>query len=71
MEQLGEQIGKLDEVISHFGGVSATAKKLDVVQPAVSNWRHRGIPLDKAVRIETLTKGRFKAKELCPKAYAA
>lgn len=59
----------LDEVIQHFGGRAALAEKLDVHPAAVTNWKTRGIPLAQAVKIEQLSGGRFKAKDLCPDAY--
>ena len=52
-------------IIEHFGGVAETARLLGVSQPAVSQWlKHNGIPPARAVQIEVISKGKFKAAEI-------
>ncbi|MFA7174487.1 MAG: Cro/CI family transcriptional regulator [Kiritimatiellia bacterium] len=52
-------------VVEYFGGVAETARLLGVSQPAVSQWlKHNRIPPARAVQIEVLTKGKFKAADI-------
>ena len=49
-------------IVEYFGGVAETARLLDVSQPAVSQWlKHNRIPPARAVQIEVLSNGKFKA----------
>ena len=49
-------------IVDHFGGVNETARLLGVSAPAVSQWlKHDHIPPARAVQIEVLSKGKFKA----------
>ena len=53
---------KLDEVIEHFGSQVKLADTLGVTQGAVSQWMSNGgLPAGRAVQIERLTGGKFKA----------
>jgi DNA-binding transcriptional regulator YdaS (Cro superfamily) len=55
-------------LIKHFGTQVKTAEALCVDQGTVSGWvrgRHGMGPIT-ALRAETVTKGRFKASDLCP-----
>lgn len=55
----------MDKLIKHFGGKSLLAKALRVNPAAVSQWIDNGyIPPRRAIEIEILTGGKFKAIEL-------
>ena len=54
----------IEEILDHFGGVAKLARKLGVRSPAVSQWRTNGIPADRAIEIERLTDGKFKAVDI-------
>ena len=51
------------EVIEHFGGITALADKLNVSTQAISQWDGL-IPETRAFQIEVLSEGRFKASKL-------
>jgi len=59
----------LPEIIEHFGGRIALADALGVDPAAVTNWHRRGVPLKQAVKIETLSDGKFSARKMCPTEY--
>lgn len=53
---------KLDEVVDYFGSQVKLADALGVTQGAVSQWMSKGgLPAVRAVQIERLTDGKFKA----------
>lgn len=54
----------MDEIIKHFGGKAALAKALNVERSAVSWWLREGLPSRRAVQIERITGGMFKAIEI-------
>lgn len=55
----------IKSIVDHFGGVSETARLLGVSAPAVSQWiKHNRIPPARAVQIEVLSKGKFKAADM-------
>jgi DNA-binding transcriptional regulator YdaS (Cro superfamily) len=55
----------IDKVIEHFGGVAATARALGVSQPAVCQWLLNGVlPPRRAIEVEEMTHGHFKASQL-------
>lgn len=54
----------ITEIINYFGGVSKLAVALDVSQPAVSQWIAKGVPAARAIQIEALSGGRFKAYDI-------
>ena len=54
----------MDEIIKHFGGKAALAKALNVERSAVSWWLREGLPSGRAVEIERMTGGIFKAIEI-------
>lgn len=55
----------IDDVIDWFGGQTETARALGVSPQAVWNWYQDGqIPPARAIQIEQITGGRFKAVEI-------
>lgn len=54
------------QIIQHFKTQAGLARALGLERMTVSNWKKRGIPLGRAVEIEVLTKGKFKAKKIRP-----
>lgn len=52
------------DIIDYYGGVSKLATVLGVSQPAVSQWVAKGVPAARAIQIEALSGGRFKAYEI-------
>lgn len=52
------------EIIEHFGGKAALAKALEVERSAVSWWLREGLPSGRAVEIERITQGRFRAVDI-------
>ena len=61
----------LDRAIKVLGGVTKAAYAIGVRQSAVSNWKARGVPIDKAISIETATGGAVKRYELRPDIFDA
>ena len=53
-----------EKVLKHFGGASKLAEALSVSLPAVSQWRVSGFPAARAIEIERITHGKFKAKDI-------
>lgn len=52
----------VDELISFFGSISATARALGVKDPSVSEWRATGVvPELRQYQAELATNGRLKA----------
>lgn len=55
----------IDEILTHFGNQYQLAKKLGVERAAVNQWVKSGIiPPRRAIEIEKLTEGKFKAVEI-------
>ena len=55
----------IKKIILHFGSIAATARALGVAPAAVSQWVANGrIPPQRAIEIEQLTKGKFKAIDI-------
>ncbi|MDF3917490.1 Cro/CI family transcriptional regulator [Salinicola salarius] len=60
-----------EQLVTHFGTQEKTAAALNVDQSSVSNWirgKHGMSPLV-ALRVESLTRGEFKAVDLCPRVF--
>ena len=54
----------MKDIIEHFGSKSALAEALDVERSAVSLWLRHGLPPHRAIEIERLTAGKFKALDI-------
>ena len=54
----------LDEVLGYFGTQSALAEVLGVDRAAVAQWKIDGLPPARAIQIEALTDGAFKAVDI-------
>lgn len=55
----------LEDIIEHYGGKLALAKALGVSPPAVTLWCQLGrIPPRRAIEIEKMTGGKFKAVDI-------
>jgi transcriptional repressor of cell division inhibition gene dicB len=52
------------DVIDHFGGVTATSRALGTSQPSVTNWSDP-LPVLRQLQIEKLTGGALKAGPEC------
>lgn len=61
----------LQRAIDHFESQAALAAKLGVVPMAVTNWKRRGVPPDKAKAIEEATEGAVQRHELRPDIFDA
>ncbi len=51
-------------LVSHFDSQSAMARAFNVTPQAVSRWKKLGVPADRALDAETLTKGAIPAREV-------
>lgn len=55
----------LDALVAHFGSKSKLARALKIKPQAVNDWRLKGrIPAGAAIKIETITDGKFLARDL-------
>lgn len=54
----------IEKIIDHFGGTNKMAKAMGVSPPAVCQWVVKGTPAARAIQIEALTGGKFKAIEI-------
>lgn len=54
----------LEEIFKHFGGQAALAEILGVDKSAVTQWKTDGMPAFRAVQIEKLTEGKFRAVDI-------
>jgi DNA-binding transcriptional regulator YdaS (Cro superfamily) len=53
-----------NKIISHFGSHANLARALGVSRVAVTLWRKEGIPAQRAIEIEKITGGKFKAVDI-------
>jgi hypothetical protein len=60
-----------EKLIEHFGDKRAVAAALDVHEETVRLWLRDGIPLGKAIDVETRSKGIVTAEEILREAKAA
>lgn len=54
----------IDEIVTFFGGQTKLALLLGIDKAAISNWRKEGIPPLRAIEIEKLSIGKFKAIDI-------
>lgn len=59
----------VEKVIEALGGLSATARLLNVSHQAVDQWQR--IPSQHCMAIESLTKGKFTAQQMRPDIFGA
>ena len=57
-------MNQINKLFEHFGSQQKLAKALGIKRMAVNHWKTRGIPGARAVQIEQLTDGKFKAVDL-------
>lgn len=51
-------------ICNYFGGQKGLAKRLNVTEAAISIWKREGIPAARAIEIEEISGGAFKATEI-------
>lgn len=54
----------IDDIVSYFGGQTKLAEILGIDKAAISNWRKDGVPPLRAIEIERLSDGHFKAVDI-------
>ncbi len=54
----------LNDVFIHFGSQSELARKLGISAAAITQWLVEGVPPARAIEIEKLSGGKFKAVDL-------
>ena len=54
----------LEDIVKWFGNQRAMAKCLGVTDVAVSLWKKEGIPAMRAIEIEEMTRGHFRAVDI-------
>jgi len=54
----------VEKIIEHFGNKVGLANALNVDKSAVSQWLKDGLPAARAIEIEKLTEGKFKALDI-------
>lgn len=54
----------LDKIIKWFDGQKKMAMALGISEPAISIWKRDGIPPLRAIEIEEITNGEFKAVDI-------
>ena len=54
----------MNDVIEYFGNQAEMARRLKVEPAAISQWLSGGIPPRRAIQIEIMTGGKFKAVKL-------
>lgn len=60
----------LERAVAHFpGGRRELAERLDVSVMSISHWFRRGLPVVRAVQIESETGGAVTAQELLPEVF--
>ena len=55
----------MNKAIERFGSQAKLAEALDVEPMAVTHWKNRGVPLKRAIQIESLTNGDISMRDLC------
>lgn len=59
-----DQPHPLDLAAAQVGGTSKLAALLDVSVQAISNWKERGVPIERCLPIERATGGKVTRREL-------
>ena len=54
----------MNELIKYFGSKTAMARTLGVDKSAVTQWGNEGLPPGRAIQIEKITSGVFKAVDI-------
>lgn len=54
----------MNDIYEHFGSKSALARALGVDRAAVTQWAREGVPPLRAIQIEAMTHGLFKAVDI-------
>ena len=53
-----------EKLISHFGSQANLARALSVTRAAITLWGTEGVPAGRAIQIERITGGKFKAVDI-------
>lgn len=61
-----DMIDGLDRAIEYFGGQAALAEKLGLTKMAITQWKERKVPLERAIEIEKLTNNKVTRHDLRP-----
>lgn len=71
MSSMKKQNNAMKKAVIFFGGTVKLSEKLNIHNAHVSKWLYgrRLIPIKHAIKIENLTKGEIKAKDLRPDVY--
>ena len=59
-------IGHMNDLIKYYGTQQKLARALGCNHQNIQYWRRSGIPIKVAIRIETVTEGKFTRQMLCP-----
>lgn len=57
----------MQDVIEYFGSKAKLAEALGVERAAVSHWLRYGLPAQRAIEIERITRGWFRARDIVGK----
>lgn len=60
----------LDKAIEYFGSQVALARTMGLDPMAVTQWKRRGIPAERAKQISELTDGEIKPSDIKPKLFS-
>lgn len=52
-----------DDIIAHYGSITAAAESLGVTVPAVRKWRRQGVPIDRQIDAVEDSRGRLQPDE--------
>jgi DNA-binding transcriptional regulator YdaS (Cro superfamily) len=61
----------IERAIEAAGGQTALAKALGIKTQAISQWKHNGVPAEKALAVERASGGKVKCHELRPDVFPA
>ncbi|WP_445363164.1 transcriptional regulator [Microbulbifer sp. ANSA003] len=60
----------IEDAIEYFGSARGLAGQVGVSSMAVSHWKNRGVPITRAIQIDSLTNGRVSKERLRPDIFA-